>query len=214
MLKTDLFDEAFGAGLLERLTPGSAMSVGLDRSFQTSQAARRRLGRSEVCTSDVRQLPFASDVFDLVLSISTLDHFERAADISAALEELWRVTAPGGHLILTLDNAANPVVALRNRLPFSWTHRLGLVPYFVGATCGPRDGADRLRSAGFTVRDTTAVMHCPRVVGVLASRAAERLGGRAARAFLEMARRFEWLEGWPSRYRTGYFVSYLAEKTR
>mgnify|MGYP006138370175 CR=1 FL=1 len=32
----------------------------------------------------------------------------------------------------------NPVVRLRNALPFGLLRRTGLVPYYVGATCGPR----------------------------------------------------------------------------
>src|SRR5439155_7848743 len=56
------------------------------------------------------------------------DRMRRAAD---------RV-ALGGALVVTLDNGANPVVALRNRLPLGALRRLSLVPYAVGATCGPR----------------------------------------------------------------------------
>ena len=74
------------------------------------------------------------DTFDLVVSNSTLDHFARADDITIALREIQQVLKPGGRLILTLDNPSNPVVRLRNALPFAALNQMGLVPYFVGAT--------------------------------------------------------------------------------
>ena len=40
---------------------------------------------------------------------------------------------PRAPLILTLDNAANPLIAIRNALPFAMLKRSGVVPYFVGA---------------------------------------------------------------------------------
>ena len=57
----------------------------------------------------------------------------------------------GGTLLITLDNGRNPLVALRNLLPFSLLRRLGLVPYYVGPTLGPTQLIDYLRAAGFAV---------------------------------------------------------------
>jgi SAM-dependent methyltransferase len=212
LLKTDLFDEAVGRGLLPDLAAGAAV-FGIDRSARTAGLARDGARPLTCCSADVRRLPFASGSFDLVLSVSTLDHFERAGDIGVALDELYRVLAPGGRLILTLDNGGNPVVALRNALPFRVLHGLGIVPYFVGSTCRPGQGAESLRRAGFEVGDMAAVMHCPRVAGVGLARATERWGGTgAARRFLAVARRFERLSRWPTRWLSGYFVAYLATK--
>jgi SAM-dependent methyltransferase len=47
-------------------------------------------------------LPFASESFDLVWCSEVLEHLE---DPEAALNEMRRVTAPGGHLILTTPNS-------------------------------------------------------------------------------------------------------------
>ena len=43
--------------------------------------------------------------------------------------------APGGRLLVTLDNASNPLVAVRNAIPWRWLASIRLVPCYVGATC-------------------------------------------------------------------------------
>ena len=91
-----------------------------------------------VACADVRSLPFADGTFDVVVSNSTLDHFRSRKELIASMRELNRVTRPGGELVLTLDNRANPVVAFRNALPFHWLNRIRVLPYYVGVTCGPR----------------------------------------------------------------------------
>jgi SAM-dependent methyltransferase len=77
-------------------------------------------------------LPFVDEAFDVIVSNSTLDHFGSWAELGASLHELHRVLKTRGLLIITLDNRANPIVALRNAAPFPLLHRLGLVPCYVG----------------------------------------------------------------------------------
>jgi SAM-dependent methyltransferase len=213
-LKTDLFDEAYGEGLLPHLET-HATAVAIDHAVDIARLARARLATSRATVSDVRRLPFPDASFDLVVSNSTLDHFEQRAAIGESLAELHRVLTVGGQLILTLDNPANPVVAVRNALPFVLTRRLGLVPYFVGATCGSRRGAALLERTGFEVRDRTSVLHCPRVAAVALARVLARTGRRRTRsAYLKWLDSCEVLERWPTRYLTGYFVAWRAIKTK
>jgi hypothetical protein len=123
------------------------------------------------------------------------------------------VLAPGGSLILTMDNPSNPVVAFRNSLPFAWLQQLRLVPYYVGATCDAAEGERLLADAALTVLDRTAILHCPRAVAIAAAAAVARLNSPTLQAtFLRAASAFEWLEHSPVRYRTGYFGAFLAQK--
>ena len=138
VLKTDLFDEVAGEGLVAALAARASSVVGIDRSLEAARASRRRAGAG-VVGADVRDLPFADGAFDLIVSNSTLDHFRDAREIARAIAELHRVLAPGGRVILTLDNPHNPVVWLRNALPFRALHHVGLVPYYVGATLSAAD---------------------------------------------------------------------------
>ena len=103
--------------------------------------------------------------------------------------------APGGTLVVSLDNLANPLVAVRNALPFRWLHRIGLVPHYVGATCRPGELQRLLASTGFDVNATTAIMHVPRVIALAVG---ARHGHDA---------RLERLGQLPTRFLTGQFVA-------
>ncbi|MBI3797384.1 MAG: methyltransferase domain-containing protein, partial [Deltaproteobacteria bacterium] len=157
--------------------------------------------------------PFADGAFDAIVSTSTLDHFHSHAEVIASLQEFRRVLRPTGQLFLTLDNLANPIIKLRNALPFRWLHRLGLVPYYVGVTYGPRRLREVLQQVGFEVLEVGAVMHCPRVFAVVIARLLERhTGQESQRRFLRFLLAFEHLAYWPTRFLTGHFVAVRATK--
>lgn len=199
-LKTDLFDEAVGEGI----GPSFAdRVVGIDVAESTARLAKERPGLA-ASACDVRCLPFRDGAFDLVISLSTLDHFSDTGEISRALGEIRRVLAPGGALAITLDNLSNPYVRLRNGLGWGLLSRSGLVPYFVGATMTRKQLGDALGANGFRVVQSTAIMHVPRVVMVPL---AERVGPERLKTALA---RFEGLRRWPTRYRTGLFLAMLA----
>jgi len=213
VLKTDLFDEAFGEGLLPVLSQCGRTVVGVDISEPVREEAARRHPALNAVAADVRDLPFEDDSFDAVVSLSTLDHFEDCSDILVALRELARVLRPGGTLVLTLDNPGNPAVWLRNALPLGWLRRTGIVPYFVGATMGRRRLGRAVRDAGLDVLDTTAVLHCRRVFAVRAARRVARGGDEEqADRLLRRLMRHERKERWVTRYLTGYFVAVHARK--
>jgi SAM-dependent methyltransferase len=200
VLKTDLFDEAVGEGLVSVLAARADRVVGIDVSPSFVAEARRRNPTLDGQVADVRELPFETATFDVVVSNSTLDHFETLADLDMSLRELARVLRPEGTLLLTLDNAANPSVWLRNHLPRRLLERLRLVPYPVGVTVGPRGIRKALARAGLLVEETTTVMHVPRVL----VRAA---GWRSPRLLA-----FERAGAAPTRALTGQFVAARARR--
>ena len=145
LLKTDLFDEAVGRGLYPELAARAHQVIGIDVSAGVVRAAARRYPALDARVADVLALPFGENTFDAIVSNSTLDHFDSHAELSASVRELARTLRPGGRLIITLDNRLNPIVALRTSVLFGTLHRLRIVPYFVGATHGPRGLAARAR---------------------------------------------------------------------
>jgi SAM-dependent methyltransferase len=213
-LKTDLFDEAVGRGLCANsraLAPGV---LGMDLSLDVALRARAGTPGLVTTTADVRALPFADGAFGAVLSISTLDHFETTAEIAGSLLEIRRVLRPGGVLLLTLDNPANPKIRLRNALPWAVLRRTGVVPYFVGKSMGPRRLERELVAAGFDVLRVGAIVHCPRVLAVTVSRLPVFAGARARARLLAVLERFEALERWPTRFLTAHFTAILARANR
>lgn len=212
VLKTDLFDEFTGDGLIPWLCETYDAVSGIDISPAVVRQVGERFPDVEVRHADARDLHFASDRFDVVVSNSTLDHLPTRDDIAVAVRELHRVLRPGGHLLITLDNPVNPVVGLRNALPRAVHESTGLVPYSVGATLGPRALRALLQECGFEVLRSDAVFHSPRLLVVLTGRGVDRRGPVARRRFAKFWSSFEWLGHLPTRYLTGYFVAALGRK--
>jgi SAM-dependent methyltransferase len=211
LLKTDLFDESLGDGLYPLLSAHAKSLYGIDVSILTAQAAKLRHNGLCVTEADVRRLPFANGVFEVIVSNSTLDHFESSDGIAAGLNELHRVLRPGGQLLLTLDNFANPAIALRNMLPFRVLNRVNLVPYYMGVTLSPERLRKHLEHAGFNVLETRAVMHFPRVLTMaMAHIFSSHTGLKTESHLISLLMSFEHLSKLPSRFITGYYVAVRA----
>jgi len=212
VLKTDLFDEAFGDGLTAWFASRGHDVLACDLAFATARGAARKPASVAAAVADVRQLPFSATAFDTVFSDSTLDHFDSEAGIRQSLRELHRVLRPGGTLLLTMDNPVNPIVRLRNLWPGLWI-RLGVLPYAVGATCSRQRLTRLLEETGFSVSAAGTIMHLPRVLMVPWCRWLARGGatqpGTRLRAWL---RRGEGLGRLPTREFTGHFVATVARK--
>jgi SAM-dependent methyltransferase len=214
-LKTDLFEEAVTSDAI--LQDLGRCAVGVDISHKVAFAARNRLASQHISPTcfvgDLRLLALKSGSFDCVISGSSLDHFQSEWEIAASLAELARVLEPGGVLILTLDNPHNPVVWLRNELPYSWLYRMHLVPYYVGETCTREQACARLESLGLKVTDMCSVVHVPRAPAIWLTLLVQLLGYRPLEEIvLRAAEAFEVLVKLPSRYLSGYFLAFRAEK--
>jgi SAM-dependent methyltransferase len=62
-----------------------------------------RQDRLEVYNADARSLPFDADSFDVVYSLSSIEHFGSHEDIIRATREMARVLKPLGHLIIVTE---------------------------------------------------------------------------------------------------------------
>lgn len=212
-LKTDLFEEAISEeGPLQDLSP---QALGMDGSFEVVNGARvnfsRRGAWPRLVVGDLRHIPLKNGALNGILSGSSLDHFADPAEIAISLAELRRILAPGGVLIITFDNPHNPVVWLRNHLPFRWLNRLGLVPYYVGPTYTRQQGLEHLTVLGFKVTQVTAVAHAPRVLAMALVRVAEALRWPFLMKLVQSAMQAaEVLERLPTRYLTGYYLAFRA----
>lgn len=213
VLKTDLFDEAFGDGLAGWFERHGNSVFACDIAFSTARKAQRQKPLTRIVVADVRRLPLAGGVVDCVVSDSTLDHFDSEQEISKSLAELARVLKPGGLLLLTMDNPQHPLLWFRNKMPRLWI-RLGVVPYQVGVTCGARRLRELLRDAGFEVVETRGLMHTPRVLMVLLCGWLQRKRAMTAPSagLLRLIEAFERLERFPADLFTGHFVAVTARK--
>lgn len=213
LLKTDLFDELVSEGIYPLLSHRANHIFCIDTSlFALGAVPGWPAGHCKI-GADVRRLPFANDAFDVIVSNSTLDHFSSADDIVSSLSELRRVLRSGGHLIITLDNLANPLIFLRNRLPFPFLNKLGIVPYYVGVTLTPGQLQNLLKETGFEVLETESTLHCLRVLAVCVSDWIEKhFSPNGQKRYLRFLLAFEALSRWPTRFLTGNFTAVKAVK--
>jgi SAM-dependent methyltransferase/ribosomal protein S18 acetylase RimI-like enzyme len=208
VLKTDLFEEAVGPDAFLLDLSRSKMLLGMDVSSAAPSRARQRdTGRkARYIRADARAVPLATGSVDLIISPSTLDHFRDPRDLGESLRELRRVLSCDGRLIITLDNRQNvfdPLLRLASRV--------GMVPFFMGRSYTAKELSRELERAGFSVVETTAIVHNPRLTAVSAVGIARRLRWpaftRAVRsALLSMQR----LQGSRWEYYSGCFVGALA----
>lgn len=82
--------------------------------------------------ADIEHLPFSDDQFDTTLCVGVLQYLE---NIQRAMEELARVTRPGGQVVVSVPNRRSPLNAM---------HR--------GVVAALRVGRSGLRRVGFAVR--------------------------------------------------------------
>ena len=82
-----------------------ARVVGLDLSLPLLCAARRR-GAGPLVRGDMRQLPFGTAAFDIVLNLFTsFGYFESDEEHRVVVREAARVLRPGGRFVLDFLNA-------------------------------------------------------------------------------------------------------------
>lgn len=82
---------------------------GVDREAQVLELLKTRLtaaapawGRVLIARADLKSLPFASEIFDLVLSINVINHGDTRT-FQAYCRELNRVLRSGGHLFINVS---------------------------------------------------------------------------------------------------------------
>jgi SAM-dependent methyltransferase len=212
VLKTDAFEEACGLRVLEGTLARERLTLMDISQLILRDAARTRTLQSPPtpsCSTDVRRMGFRSHAFDLVFSPSTLDHFADVGEIAIALREVHRVLRPGGRLLISLDNAANPILRLRQVLHRRMGSVGGVIPFPMGRTLSRARLADALEDAGFEVLGSRYVLHAPRIVGLWLGEWAARTGservGRGLRALFNALERV--LRRLPTRSWTAYFVA-------
>jgi SAM-dependent methyltransferase len=75
-----------------------------DRARQTASTAWSHNIKVKVAAADARELPFKTDAFDSTFCVAVLQHVR---DVAKAVQELARVTKPGGRVVaVEPDNAA------------------------------------------------------------------------------------------------------------
>lgn len=103
-----ILDAGSGTGLFtQEFILRGADVVGLDISWAMLRWAQRKNGALSfrMVTADMTLLPFADGLFDKTVSVTALEFIE---DAKRAVAELFRVTKPGGIVVVATLNALSP----------------------------------------------------------------------------------------------------------
>jgi SAM-dependent methyltransferase len=205
LLKTDLFDEGLISGVLAPLHAVAKEIHGIDLSPLVVHEAQKNYPLAHLQAASVTALPFPIQHFEAVVCLSTLDQLESFAEIEQGLSEIHRVLEPEGRLLITFDNLANPLLALRNRLGWFPT------PYFMGQSITPSQLGPLLRRTGFKVEQQFTYMHAPRPLAIRICRLFE--DGRPRQPIFNLLRRLEALNHLPTRNWTANYCGALARRS-
>ena len=94
-----VLDLACGTGFYLRvLKENGFRSIGIDRSKKMIQQAKQFYPSIPLQIADAKDLPFAKNIFDAVISIETIRYFAKR---ELLLKEIFRVTKPGGSIFIT-----------------------------------------------------------------------------------------------------------------
>ena len=102
-------DLGCGTGLLaERVAAAGYGVTGLDPSRGMLHQLRRRRPDLAAVVGDGTTLPFADGAFTLTYCVAVMHHVAEPDAVRRTLEEMVRVTRPGGHVLVWDHNPRNP----------------------------------------------------------------------------------------------------------
>lgn len=94
----EILDAGCGTGINLAYLQEFGRVTGVDDSEDAIRFCRRR-GNVSVLAGDLRALPLNTDRFDLVTALDVIEHID---EDETAVQNLVRVTKPGGHLLITV----------------------------------------------------------------------------------------------------------------
>jgi SAM-dependent methyltransferase len=115
----------FALKLGRKLEPKSAVNIGAGDTTRWDFAEREGSHCSPCADYNTAMLPFADNSFELVVNEQVIEHLHNTTWF---IQELFRITKPGGHLLIATEN----LVSIPNRIMVL----LGFAPFSTQSVCG------------------------------------------------------------------------------
>lgn len=215
ILKTDLFEEAWGEdGIYADLFEGhAAVLLGTDIAEATVARASAvgGLNPAHAFVCDLRALPVRPFSLDLILSMSSLDHFDSEAEFHSSLMQLCSALRPGGTLVITLDNPANPLYRVLRMVS-----RMAISPFRLGFTPALEDLRQELADIDFEVLDHAWLIHNPRLLSTAVFGVIRLILGRHAGPVIRLGLRLCALQErlWTRRFSACFYAIHARKRSR
>lgn len=115
-----VIDVGCGTGLLVKfLNDNHFQAVGVDSSRQAVQAAQKNVGGKNIILAKATNLPFDDESFDLVTSISMIEHLT-LKDAGNFIKEARRVLKKDGFIFLVTPNFSTPLRIIYGKKWFAY----------------------------------------------------------------------------------------------
>jgi SAM-dependent methyltransferase len=212
ILKTDLWDEAKNSRILRWAATRGAEVFGLDISSPILRGALCAFQEGEATLnprfilSDVRSIGLASNSFDYLYIMGTVEH---SPEYKLAIEECFRVLRPGGRAIIGVPNKLDPFL----RPAFvSLLSKFGYYGYGYELSFSAPSFNRILRQVGFKIIDNSGILFMPGLLRMADLYCfcympwATRFTAPLIVPFAFLYRRFPWLR------RHGYLIASVVEK--
>jgi len=207
VLKLDLWNEAVNTRILNWIEEQGATAFGVDLSQVTTTRARRNsAGHLRLAQADIRDLPFASESFDVGYTMGTIEHID---EYQRAVDELARVLRPGGRAIVGVPHKWN--IFLRPVL-VRILELVGKYAYSPEKSFGAGELRQVAERSGLRVVGRTGILTIPGIVRMADLFCFNRRIPLHRLSPLVL-RPFEYLEtrwAWPGHF--GYLIALVVEK--
>ncbi len=209
VLKTDLWDEAKNTRILHWVESQGAHVFGLDIStpmVEEAQGIFDKKQNAHFIVSDLRQIAYADESFDMIYSMGTIEHFR---DYTKAVAECYRVLKPGGWIFLGVPNKLDPFL---RPLLVSTLRALRLYSYGYERSFRRKALERLLEDAGFRIQGVSGVLFIPGILRMLDLYLHVKFSS-ATKLTAPFIAPFAWLyRKFPALRRHSYLITSIAQK--
>lgn len=211
LLKLDLWNEVMNTRILAWAAAQGAKISALDIADHIVRLAKEVFSREgyefEFVVSDIRDIGFPDNHFDLLYTMGTMEHVPEHDQVA---REIYRVLKPGGIAIVGVPNKFDPF--LRPALVYV-LDKLGKYAYSPERAFSARELREVLEQAGLEVVERTGILFMPGILR-MADLFLYKRCPPLARLTGWMCAPFEWLESrFPALQRHGYLIAYGVRKS-
>jgi len=186
MLKTDLYEEAYGVDDLLPRIKQYKHKIGIDHSEIIQEKANFNAKGGFTCVlANLEKLPFKNESFEFILSTSTIDHCSNET-MQGYLKEMNRVLNDSGSIVISVNNRHNFLLFLVNKLETVFR-----INNFRNEFYAASELENIFRECGFNTEESDFVFYTPPFSRHIINLSERVTGGRLNKVLLRLLLSFD-----------------------